>query len=70
MAAIVKRLSRPASRVQLSPIPTTAPIGIHISTKPPEKASPGSASIVQALVVDEPALSAVVKLPSRRPPNT
>ena len=51
-------------------MPTAAPAGTQISTMPLLNASAGSASIVQALVVDEPALSAAVKLPSRRPAST
>ena len=46
-----------------------AQTGTHSSTSPPVKASAGSASIVHALVVDDPVLSAAVKLLSRRPPS-
>ena len=50
-------------------MPMDAHTGTHISARPPVKASAGSASIVHALVVDDPVLSAAVKLLRRRPPR-
>ena len=68
-AAIVNCRNRLANSVQLSQTPMAAQTGTHNSTSPPVKASAGSASIVHALVVDDPVLSAAVKLLSRRPPS-
>ena len=44
--------------------------GTQISTAPLVKANAGRANLVQALVVEDPALSAAVMLLSRRPTNT
>lgn len=59
-----------ASSVQLNQIPITALAGVHRASAPPTQVSAGSEDIVQALVVEEPVLRAVVKPPKRRAPRT
>ena len=47
-----------------------AATGIQIDTRPLAKIRAGRDSNVQALVADDPALKAAVKLPSLLPPST
>ena len=56
--------------IHARPIIATMDTMIQIVSRPCWKARAGSTSMVQPLVVDDPALSAVVMLDTLRPPRT